>query len=141
VEFPKPKCEFLFVFITKVVKLIVRNMNAVISLCHFCEMHGPRIVFTVQAFRDGEPYPSVSSAGSTKNSCFSFDFKLCLAVNMMLDSPSSEDEINTGFSIRQSTQNVTNREAVVDNEPKQFYGSYDNLMRCIQVLEEEVGDD
>ncbi|KAK3883195.1 hypothetical protein Pcinc_012469 [Petrolisthes cinctipes] len=27
-------------------------MNAIVSICHFCELHGPRVVFCTQAFRD-----------------------------------------------------------------------------------------
>lgn len=27
-------------------------MNAIISLCHFCELHGPSVVFCTQTFRD-----------------------------------------------------------------------------------------
>ncbi|XP_069985377.1 folliculin [Penaeus vannamei] len=27
-------------------------MNAILSLCHFCELHGPSVVFCTQAFRD-----------------------------------------------------------------------------------------
>ena len=27
-------------------------MNAIISICHFCELHGPSVVFCTQAFRD-----------------------------------------------------------------------------------------
>ncbi|KAL7640006.1 UNVERIFIED_CONTAM: hypothetical protein RMT77_009420 [Armadillidium vulgare] len=33
-------------------------MNAILSLCHFCELHGPKIIFTTQSFRDP---PSISS--------------------------------------------------------------------------------
>jgi hypothetical protein len=27
-------------------------MNAVISLCHFCELHGPSVLFVTQAFHE-----------------------------------------------------------------------------------------
>lgn len=27
-------------------------MNAIVSICHFCELHGPSVVFCTQAFRD-----------------------------------------------------------------------------------------
>lgn len=27
-------------------------MNAIVSLCHFCELHGPSVVFCTQTFRD-----------------------------------------------------------------------------------------
>ncbi|KAI8797642.1 folliculin [Biomphalaria glabrata] len=30
-------------------------MNAIISLCHFCELHGPKILFCTQPFRPQEP--------------------------------------------------------------------------------------
>lgn len=29
-------------------------MDAVISVCIFCEGHGPRILFTTQVFREGD---------------------------------------------------------------------------------------
>ena len=35
-------------------------MNAVISLCHFCEQHGPRIVYTTQSVRRNHDEPSPS---------------------------------------------------------------------------------
>lgn len=28
------------------------EMNAIVSLCHFCELHGPSVVFCTQTFRD-----------------------------------------------------------------------------------------
>lgn len=28
------------------------QMNAIVSLCHFCELHGPSVVFCTQTFRD-----------------------------------------------------------------------------------------
>lgn len=31
-------------------------MNAVISLCHFCNTHGPKIIFSTQAFHAQELY-------------------------------------------------------------------------------------
>jgi folliculin len=30
-------------------------MNAIISLCHFCELHGPSVLFCTQAFHSHEP--------------------------------------------------------------------------------------
>lgn len=30
-------------------------MNAIIAVCHFCELHGPRIVFCTQPFHPQEP--------------------------------------------------------------------------------------
>ncbi|KAK7077290.1 hypothetical protein SK128_014228 [Halocaridina rubra] len=35
-------------------------MNAIISLCHFCELHGPSVVFCTQAFRDLLDFDSFS---------------------------------------------------------------------------------
>ncbi|GFR74774.1 folliculin [Elysia marginata] len=32
-------------------------MNAIISLCHFCELHGPKILYCTQPFRPQEPRP------------------------------------------------------------------------------------
>jgi len=31
------------------------TMNAIISLCHFCEVHGPQILFCTQTLRPQEP--------------------------------------------------------------------------------------
>lgn len=31
---------------------LLYKMNAILSLCHFCELHGPSVVFCTQAFRD-----------------------------------------------------------------------------------------
>ena len=31
------------------------DMNAIISLCHFCEQHGPSVVTCTQAFHSPEP--------------------------------------------------------------------------------------
>ena len=31
------------------------TMNAIISLCHFCELHGPKILFCTQTLRPQEP--------------------------------------------------------------------------------------
>lgn len=33
-------------------------MNAVISLCHFCENHGPSVLFSTQTFQGGEGRPT-----------------------------------------------------------------------------------
>lgn len=30
-------------------------MNAIIALCHFCELHGPKILFCTQPFHPQEP--------------------------------------------------------------------------------------
>ena len=31
------------------------KMNAIVSLCHFCEIHGPSIMFCTQAFHSADP--------------------------------------------------------------------------------------
>jgi len=37
-------------------------MNAIISLCHFCELHGPSVITCTQAFHSPEPGTSCESA-------------------------------------------------------------------------------
>jgi len=37
-------------------------MNAIISLCHFCELHGPSVITCTQAFHSPEPSNSCESA-------------------------------------------------------------------------------
>jgi len=37
-------------------------MNAIISLCHFCELHGPSVITCTQAFHSPEPGSSCESA-------------------------------------------------------------------------------
>ncbi|XP_021928434.1 folliculin isoform X2 [Zootermopsis nevadensis] len=44
-------------------------MNAVISLCHFCELHGPSVLFVTQAFH--EPYdPSTEPGIQQPKTCY-----------------------------------------------------------------------
>ena len=38
-------------------------MNAIISLCHFCDLHGPSILFCTQAFHSNDPQLALSEAG------------------------------------------------------------------------------
>lgn len=38
-------------------------MNAVVALCHFCELHGPRIIFSTQAYHN-DPAPSLKDGES-----------------------------------------------------------------------------
>ena len=44
-------------------------MNAIIALCHFCEVHGPRIVFCTQPFRQQEPASEIESDDASVSSC------------------------------------------------------------------------
>ncbi|XP_041363067.1 folliculin-like [Gigantopelta aegis] len=43
-------------------------MNAIIALCHFCEVHGPRIVFCTQPFRQQEPTTEIESDDASLSS-------------------------------------------------------------------------
>ncbi len=49
------------------------TMNAIISLCHFCELHGPSILFCTQAFHSHEPQQVLGGEASLDNSgnCYS----------------------------------------------------------------------
>ena len=38
-------------------------MNAIISLCHFCELHGPSILFCTQAFHTHDPKQVLETEG------------------------------------------------------------------------------
>jgi len=51
----KLKCTQLSKHETRVVPL---QMNALVALCHFCELHGPRTLFCTEALHP--PYPSPS---------------------------------------------------------------------------------
>ncbi|CAG5126782.1 unnamed protein product [Candidula unifasciata] len=59
-------------------------MNAIISLCHFCELHGPKILYCTQPFRPQEPkqlngeetevnIPHRLKSASSQTSCTSAD--------------------------------------------------------------------
>ncbi|XP_054637215.1 folliculin isoform X2 [Dunckerocampus dactyliophorus] len=39
-------------------------MNALVALCHFCELHGPRTLFCTEALHPPSPSPSSSQAGA-----------------------------------------------------------------------------
>lgn len=39
-------------------------MNAIVSICHFCELHGPSVVFCTQAFRDLLDLDALTDAGA-----------------------------------------------------------------------------
>ncbi|KAK2180129.1 hypothetical protein NP493_458g03052 [Ridgeia piscesae] len=38
-------------------------MNAIIALCHFCDLHGPSILFCTQAFHSSDPQLALSETG------------------------------------------------------------------------------
>lgn len=42
--------------------LTLLQMNALVALCHFCELHGPRTLFCTEALHPPSPSPS-SEAG------------------------------------------------------------------------------
>ena len=44
-------------------------MNAIISLCHFCEVHGPKILFCTQTLR---PHEASDSEGEDNGSVTAF---------------------------------------------------------------------
>lgn len=41
-------------------------MNAIISICHFCELHGPSVVFCTQAFRDLLDLEALADIGASE---------------------------------------------------------------------------
>ena len=41
-------------------------MNAIISFCHFCEQHGPSVVFCTQAYKNNTPFESFKYGKQTK---------------------------------------------------------------------------
>ncbi|XP_030840065.1 folliculin [Strongylocentrotus purpuratus] len=49
-------------------------MNAVIALCHFCEIHGPRVLFCTQAHHAAEPQHVLDSKGEEYPSTFGHHF-------------------------------------------------------------------
>lgn len=40
-------------------------MNAIVSICHFCELHGPNVVFCTQAFRDLLDLDALAEVGAS----------------------------------------------------------------------------
>ena len=36
-------------------------MNAIISFCHFCEHHGPSVVFCTQAYKENNEFDNIKS--------------------------------------------------------------------------------
>ena len=59
-------------------------MDAVIALCHFCEVHGPSIVLTTQPFHTSTPngVPGTASHGpwglGSMDTAFGMEFSLKL---------------------------------------------------------------
>lgn len=53
---------------------LVQKMNAVIALCHFCEIHGPRVLFCTQAHHAAEPQHVFDSKGEEYPSTFGHHF-------------------------------------------------------------------
>ena len=53
----KHTCERATFVLQKIsfLRLLSSTMNAIISLCHFCELHGPKILFCTQTLRPQEP--------------------------------------------------------------------------------------
>ncbi|XP_035695172.1 folliculin-like isoform X1 [Branchiostoma floridae] len=47
-------------------------MNAIIALCHFCELHGPSVLFHTQAFHSREPQGLDAESGEESGSLASF---------------------------------------------------------------------
>lgn len=39
-------------------------MNAIIALCHFCELHGPSVLFCTQSFHDSDNPQNVLEVGA-----------------------------------------------------------------------------
>ncbi|KAG7160996.1 Folliculin-like [Homarus americanus] len=39
-------------------------MNAIVSICHFCELHGPSVIFCTQAFRDLLDLDALTNVGA-----------------------------------------------------------------------------
>jgi hypothetical protein len=55
-------------------------MNAVISLCHFCELHGPSVLFVTQAFH--EPHdPAAEPDVQQPKMCYGSASGRCRAVS------------------------------------------------------------
>jgi len=45
-------------------------MNAIIALCHFCEQHGPRVLFCTQPFHEQEPLETLESVDGIASGMF-----------------------------------------------------------------------
>ena len=51
--------------------IALSEMNAIISLCHFCELHGPAIIFCTQAFHSTEPEEHLEDVGIEESEALS----------------------------------------------------------------------
>ena len=72
---------------------LLTKMNAVISLCHFCEVHGPSILFCTQAFHPEEDSQQVC--------CLSYCFKgIQYKITVMRNKSSGKWRIHVCFSVQ-----------------------------------------
>eukprot|EP00794_Sanderia_malayensis_P015702 gene15702-17286_t len=67
-------------------------MNAVVALCHFCEVHGPSILFSTQAFHctNHNPEDVLSGAQASLKACGNFNHS-SLVAGLKLKSPNNEN--------------------------------------------------
>ena len=75
-------------------------MNAIISLCHFCELHGPKILYCTQPFRPQEPRPPENEeceAGVTHKLKSSYVVTSSAAENPPYSSASIKDRCDVRF--------------------------------------------
>lgn len=67
-------------------------MNAIISLCHFCEAHGPCSVFSTQTLRDSKIDENLFNFDDYKKNC-----SACLSIGNNLGMLSHDSESNANF--------------------------------------------
>lgn len=67
-------------------------MNAIVSLCHFCEAHGPCSVFCTQTLRESKIDENLFNFDDPKKNCAA-----CLSIGTNLGMLSHDDESNANF--------------------------------------------
>lgn len=104
-------------------------MNGVISLCHFCEQHGYRVVFTCQPFVDDEEAlpPSSSNCDAPELVKADSNWSICCDRRPM-GSPDSGNSDSMSYSVGRS-------------RIRPFYGHYDLLMNRVAPQRNDVSTD
>lgn len=108
-------------------------MESVVALCHFCETHGPRILMTVQLFRESQ-----LDGSSSSNVIQTLNAAACAADVSNLGEPSWCGDAVAGGSCSESpdsgryedaAQSCSRHQSQGQESTRQFYGSYDAILR------------
>lgn len=88
-------------------------MNAVVALCHFCEIHGPKILFTCQPFHE-DVLPNVTSLREEKR--FYGNYDLFERSDSNSASTAAPESLNESCSACKSSQAAGNQPAFLSND-------------------------